>query len=116
MKSQVGIINNGSDVYWDWSNVTVPCAEDRASAGSYHGDKVSELATEYQMDLPSIIETLVNDINNCVIIEKGVGCDKKELTSLVCSDFRNVLDSLREKPYRIVAICEALGIESNIKG
>lgn len=112
MESQVGIINNGSNAEfdWDWSNVTVPCAEDRASAGGYGNNYIARLANNYWTELPEIIDTLVEDAQG------KTGQDHKELESLVCSDFRNVLDILRENPYAIVTICKALGIESNVEG
>lgn len=112
MENQVGFINNGSnaELDWDWSNITVPSSEDRASAGGYGNNYIGRLANNYMMDLPEIIDTLVEDA------QSRTGQARKELESLVCSDFSNVLDILREHPYAIVTICKALGIESNVEG
>ena len=119
MSSQVMENNvNGikAEESWDWSNVTVPSSDYRSVAGGYGRDRASALATDYQSVLPYIIETLVDNMSDYTAKLQGDGYSRDELKSLVCADFRNVLDALNKDPFVIVKVCEALGIESNIKG
>ena len=107
--------SNGTELSKEWwANVLSPSHQ--SSAGGYRGDKVSQLATEYQMAIPELIDCLVDDINDYAVSHGNMSYDRKELTSMVCADFRNVLNALQENPYVITTLCEAIGIESNIKG
>lgn len=111
MENQVTEVSAGNGINindsWDWSNVLSPnrSTHDRSSVGRVN--KTQALGQYACEIIGYAADVIVADLS-------GTG-ERDELESFVCSDFRNVLNAIEQNPYVITTICEALGIESNIK-